>query len=147
MFTNSEIQVQISQIDNWLKTSGWPTNIPDELKILAYFGHLSQRMEQLELLQKRNRGGQSKEISDDLKRAEVFLGYRTLLISKGHKNPSNKTVLEFCVQAAKILHDLGEITDQELSLWTKASLKSMQNTIKKGVSKLEQSSRMNNRTN
>lgn len=147
MFTSSEIQVQISEIDNWLKTKGWPTNIPDELKILAYFGHLSQRVNQLDLLLKRNRGGQVKEISDDLKRAATFLSYRELLIKKGHKKPNNKTVLEFCVNAAVILHDLGEITDQELSLWTKASLKSMQNTIKKGVSKLEQSSRMNNRTN
>ena len=144
MFTSSKIQVQISEIDNWLNTKGWPTNIPDELKILAYFGHLSRRTNQLDLLLKRNRGGQVKEIADDLKRAATFLSYRELLIKKGHKNPNNKSVLEFCVNAAVILHVLGEITDKELSLWTKASLKSMQNTIKSGVSKLEQYSRINN---
>ena len=73
----------------------------------------------------------------------MFLAYRKLLISKGHENPSNKKVLQFCVVAAKKLHELGEMTDDELSIWTKASLKSMQNTLQKGLRELEEYSRTN----
>ena len=112
--------------------------------MLAYLGHLGQQLDHLGKLLKKERGGQSKEFSDDLRRADIFLAYRDLLVTKGHRNPSNKRVLQFCVEAAKILHDLGGITDEELSLWTKASLKSMQNTIKSGIKEVEEYSRMNN---
>jgi len=144
MFTSSEIRDKLSHIDQWLEAKGWPTQIPDELKVLAYLGHLSQQRDHLGKLHKKERGGQSKEFSDDLRRADIFLAYRDLLVTKGHRNPSNKRVLQFCVEAAKILHDLGEITDEELSLWSKASLKSMQNTIKCGIEEVEEYSRMNN---
>jgi hypothetical protein len=144
MSSNSEIHDKLSHINRWLETKGWPTQIPDELKVLAYLGHLGERIDHLGKILKKERGGQSKEFSDDLRRADIFLAYRDLLVAKGHKNPSKKTVLQFCVDAAKILHDLGEITDEELSLWTKASLKSMQNTIKGGIKEVEEYSRKNN---
>ena len=144
MFTSSEIRDNLSHIDQWLEAKGWPTQIPNELKVLAYLGHLGQQSDHLGKLLKKERGGQSKEFSDDHRRADIFLAYRDLLVTKGHKNPSNKTVLQFCLEAAKILHDLGEITEEELSLCTKASLKSMQNTIKCGIKEVEKYSRTNN---
>lgn len=143
MFTISEINDKLFLIDQWLEARGWPTQIPDELKVLAYLGHLSNEQKRITELIKKSRGGQLKEVSDDLIRADVFLAYRKLLISKGHENPSNKKVLQFCVVAAKKLHELGEMTDDELSIWTKANLKSMQNTLQKGLRELEEYSRTN----
>ena len=143
MFTSSEIHDRLFHIDQWLEAKGWPTQIPDELKALAYRGYLLTEIERYAKILRNNRGGQFKEFSDDLIRADVFLAYRELLISRGHENPSNKKVLQFCVDAAKKLHELGEMTDDELSLWTKASLKSMQNTLQKGLRELEEHSRTN----
>lgn len=143
MLSNSEIGDRISQIDNWLEAQGWPTQIPDELKVLAYIGHLSQHIDQLTNQLKKTRGGQFKAFSDDLIRANIFLANKKLLIRKGHANLSNKNVLQFCVAAAKTLHGLGEISDEELSLWTKASLKSMQNTLQNGLRELEAASQTN----
>ena len=143
MSTSSEIHDKLSHINQWLEAKGWPTQIPDELKILAYLGHLGQQRDHIGKLLKKERGGQLKEFSDDLRRADIFLAYRELLTSKGHKNTSNKNVLQFCVAAAKKLHELGEISDEELSLWTRASLKSMQNTLQKGLRELEAISQTN----
>ena len=143
MFTSSEIRDNLSRIDQWLETKGWPTDIPDELKVLAYLGHLTTEQERNAALLKKDRGGQFKEVTVDLIRANTYLAYRELLISKGHENPSDKKVLQFCVSAAKKLHQMGEMTDDELSIWTKANLKSLQNTLKKGLRDLEEYSQTN----
>ena len=67
MLSNSEIHDRISQIDDWLEAHGWPTQIPDELKVLAYLGHLGQQRDHIGKLLKKERGGQLKEFSDDLR--------------------------------------------------------------------------------
>jgi hypothetical protein len=143
MFTSSEIRDNLSHIDQWLETKGWPTHIPDELKVLAYLGYLRTEQERNAALLRKGRGGQFKEVSDDLIRADTYLAYRELLISRGHKNSSSKKVLQFCVSAAQKLHKMGEMTDDELSIWTKANLKSLQNTLRKGLRELEEYSRTN----
>ena len=143
MLSTSEIQNNLDKIDTWLKQRGLPTEIPVQLKVFAYLGYLSTRSEELHKLHKKNVGGQHKLISDDLIRADTYLNYRKLLIDMGHEKLTMKKVLEFSVAAAKKLHELGEITDDELSIWTKADLKSMQNTLRKGLRELEEYSQMN----
>ena len=53
MSTILEIQNKLSHIDQWLEVKGWPTQIPDELKVLAYLGHLSNEQQRItDLLKK-----------------------------------------------------------------------------------------------
>ena len=125
-------------LNNWLETQGFPTNVPYQMKVLTYLGHLDVKQEKLKNLYKKNRGGQVKDISDAAKRASIFLSARDGLIDRGHENPSIKVVLEHCVEIAKILRKQGEISEEECRLWTKPSIETLQKTIRKGLKECEE---------
>jgi hypothetical protein len=65
-----------------------------------------------------------------------------MLREAGHENLNQTQVIDVCIQIAKILSDLGQISDEQLSLWTKvSSIKSILDHLPEGFSELDALSR------
>lgn len=138
MSSKSFEELEEEFLDRWLEANGFPTIVPYQMKILTYLGHISVEQEKLKNLMKKNKGGQFKKFSDAARRASIFLSAKDSLIKQGHENPNIKVVLEYCIEISKILHSLGEISEEECRLWTKPSFETLQKTIRKGLKEYEE---------
>ena len=138
MSSNSQDKSTANFLDEWLIEQKFPINIPFQMKLLAYLGYTQLEINRLKHpTKKKNRGAPKKEITKNMLRADKFLSAKESLIERGHENPSNKAVIEFLIQAANILYDNNAISKEDRDLFTLPSMKSIQNTISKGLKELE----------
>ena len=140
MSSNSETDLNEEFLDEWLTEQGFPTNVPLEMKILTYGGHLlsQQRLmdeigAELELTKRK------KFVTDGARRAAIFVSTKQLMQTLGYTKLTNTEVIQFCIQTAKILHSKGIISKTEKGLWTKpGSVKSILDQLPKGFRDLEE---------
>ena len=74
-------------------------------------------------------------------RADKYLSAKEVLIKTGHKNPTHKYVIEFLIEASKILYDKRLISTEDRNLFVIAETNSIQNNIKQGLRELERFSK------
>ena len=61
-----------------------------------------------------------------------------MLRDQGHENLTQTEVINVCIQIAKHLHEQGEISDEELSLWTRVdNTKSILDHLPEGFAELD----------
>ena len=138
MSSNLENKISEKFLDEWLTERIFPASVPLEMKVMTYLGYLSLETVRLEKLSpKRARGAPKKKITRDMLRASQFLSAKESLIKREHKNPTNKVVIEYLIQISHILYEHNAISKEDRDLFTSTSMKSIQNTISKGLKKLE----------
>ena len=138
MSSNSQNEIDEQFLDTWLSEQNFPTNVPRQMKILTFAGHISFALKN----NKKTRGRPKKEISDYVRRADIFRSTEQILREQGHKNLSQTEVINICIEIAKILHKQGEVSDEELSLWTRVdSAKSILDHLPEGLAELDTLSR------
>jgi len=138
MSSNSQNEIDEEFLDTWLTEQNFPTDVPLMMKILTFAGHLSLELHNT----KKPRGRPKKEFSDYVRRADIFRSTEQMLRDQGHENLTQSEVINVCIQIAKILHEQGEISAAELSLWTKASsVKSILDHLPEGFAELDALSR------
>ena len=138
MSSNSQNEIDEEFLDTWLTEQNFPTDVPIMMKILTFAGHLSLELHNT----KKPRGRPKKEFSDYVRRADIFRSVEQMLRDQGHENLTQSEVINVCIQIAKILHEQGEISAAELSLWTKASsVKSILDHLPEGFAELDALSR------
>ena len=138
MSSNSQNEIDEEFLDTWLTEQNFPTDVPLMMKILTFAGHLSLELHNT----KKPRGRPKKEFSDYVRRADIFRSTEQMLRDQGHENLTQSEVINVCTQIAKILHEQGEISAAELSLWTKASsVKSILDHLPEGFAELDALSR------
>ena len=115
MSSNSQNEIDEEFLDTWLTEQNFPTDAPLMMKILTFAGHLSLELHTT----KKPRGRPKKEFSDYVRRADIFRSVEQMLRDQGHENLTQTEVINVCIQIAKHLHEQGEISDEELSLWTR----------------------------
>ena len=65
-----------------------------------------------------------------------------MLLEQGHEDLTQTQVINVCIQIAKILHEQGEISAGQLSLWTRVdNAKSILDHIPEGFAELDKLSR------
>ena len=142
MSSNSENKISEKFLDEWLTEHNFPTSVPLEMKVMAYLGYLSLETDRLQKLSpKKARGAPKKEITKDMLRASKFLSAKEGLIKREHKNPTKKVVIEYLIQISNILYEHNAISKEDRDLFTSTSMKSIQNTISKGLKELEKFSK------
>jgi hypothetical protein len=139
MSSNSENNLNEEYIDEWLRAQGFPTSVPLQMKILTYGGHLWVQQRELEAGRvQKGRGRPPKEFSDYARRAEVYRSVEQSLQQWGHENLTKTEVIKVCIQIVKILHEHGEVSDEELYLWTRVNtIKSILDHLPEGFAELE----------
>ena len=138
MSSNSQNDIDEEFLDKWLTEQNFPTDVPIMMKILTFAGHLSLELHRT----KKPRGRPKKEFSDYVRRADIFRSTEQMLRVQGHENLTQTEVINVCIQIAKILHEQGEISNEELSLWTKvSSVKSILDHLPEGFAELDALSR------
>jgi hypothetical protein len=138
MSSNSQNEVDEEFLDTWLKEQYFPTDVPLMMKILTFAGHLSLELHKT----KKPRGRPKKEFSDYVRRADIFRSVEQMLRDQGHENLTQTEVINVCIQIAKHLHEQGEISDEELSLWTRVdNTKSILDHLPEGFAELDALSR------
>ena len=138
MSSNSQNEVDEEFLDTWLTEQNFPTDVPIMMKILTFAGHLSLELHRT----KKPRGRPKKEFSDYVRRADIFRSVEQMLRDQGHENLTQTEVINVCIQIAKHLHEQGEISDEELSLWTRVdSAKSILDHLPEGLAELDALSR------
>jgi len=139
MSSNSETELNEEFLDEWLTEQGFPTLVPLQMKLLAYGGHLWVQQRELEAkTAQQGRGRPPKEFSDYARRAEVFRSVEQSLQQWGYENLTKTEVIKVCIQIVKILHEHGEVSDEELSLWTRVNtIKSILDHLPEGFAELE----------
>jgi len=138
MSSNSQNEVDEEFLDTWLKEQNFPTDVPLMMKILTFAGHLSLELHNT----KKPRGRPKKEFSDYVRRADIFRSVEQMLRDQGHENLTQTEVINVCIQIAKHLHEQGEISDEELSLWTRVdNTKSILDHLPEGFAELDALSR------
>ena len=138
MSSNSNDEIDEAFLDRWLLQQNFPTDVPMQMKILTFAGHISFQLTKT----KKSRGRPKKEFSDYLRRADVFRSTEQMLRDQSHEHLTQTEVINVCIQIAKILHEQGEISDEELSLWTKvSSVKSILDHLPEGFAELDAISR------
>ena len=134
MSSNSQNDIDEEFLDRWLSQQNLPTDVPLKMKLLAFTGHISFKLDKT----KKSRGRPKKEFSDYARRADIFRSTEQILREQGHKNLSQTEVINVCIEIAKILHEQGEVSDEELSLWTRVdSAKSILDHLPEGFDQLE----------
>ena len=73
--------------------------------------------------------------------SKVAVLSKEALIEDGNLNPTNKVVIEYLIQISNILYEHNAISKEDRDLFTSTSMKSIQNTISKGLKKLEKFSK------
>ena len=142
MSSNSQDKISENFLDEWLTEQSFPTSVPLEMKGMAYLGYLQLKLLRLEKLSpKRARGAPKKEFTKDILRASQFISAKEALIRDGNLNPTNKVVIEYLIQISNILYEHNAISKEDRDLFTSTSMKSIQNTISKGLKKLEKFSK------
>ena len=114
------------KIDNWLIAKDFPTSVPYEMKLLAFIGQKSLP---------RKKGAPKKPISNNARRALIFLVQMNRMEQTTETPLSNKAVIEACIELADKRYKLGKLPEKEKSLWA-IDVKSIQNTLKKGIKEL-----------
>lgn len=114
------------KIDNWLIAKDFPTSVPYEMKLLAFIGEKSMP---------RKKGAPKKPISNNARRAIIFLAQMNRMEQTAEAPLSNKAVIEGCIELANNRYKLGKLPEKEKSLWA-IDVKSIQNTLKKGIKEL-----------
>ena len=138
MSSNSNDEIDEAFLDRWLLQQNLPTDVPMKMKILTFAGHISFQLSKT----KKPRGRPKKEFSDYVIRADIFRSTEKILRDQGHENLAQTEVINVCIQIAKILHEKGEISDEQLSLWTKVnSTKSILDHLPEGFAELDALSR------
>ena len=134
MSSNSQNEVDEKFLDTWLTEQNFPTDVPLMMKRLTFAGHLCFAINST----KKPRGRPKKEFSDYVRRADIFRSTEQMLRDQGHEHLTQTEVINVCIQIAKILHEQGEISDEELSLWTKvSSVKSILDHLPEGFAELD----------
>ena len=138
MSSNSQNEIDEQFLDTWLSEQNFATNVPRQMKILAFAGHIFLKLN----TEKKARGRPKKAFSDYARRADIFQSTEQILREKGHKNLSQTEIINVCIQIARILHERGEISDEERSLWTRGnSLKGILDHLPEGFKQLNELSR------
>ena len=138
MSSNSQNDIDEEFLDTWLTEQNFPTDVPIMMKILTFAGHLSLELHRT----KKPRGRPKKEFSDYVRRADIFRSTDQMLRDQGHENLTKTEVINVCIQIAKHLHEQGEISDEELSLWTRVdNTKSILDHLLEGFAELDALSR------
>ena len=138
MSSNSQNEIDEEFLDTWLTEQNFPTDVPIMMKILTFAGHLSLELHNT----KKPRGRPKKEFSDYVRRADIFRSVEQMLRDQGHENLTQTEVINVCIQIAKHLHEQGEISDEELSLWTRVdNTKSILDHLPEGFAELDALSR------
>ena len=114
------------KIDNWLIAKDFPTSVPYEMKLLAFIGQKSLP---------RKKGAPKKPISNNARRALIFLVQMNRMEQTTETPLSNKAVIEACIELADKRYKLGKLPEKEKSLWA-IDVKSIQNTLRKGIKEL-----------
>lgn len=134
MSSNSQNEIDEEFLDTWLTEQNFPTDVPLMMKILTFAGHLSLELHKT----KKPRGRPKKEFSDYVRRADIFRSTEQMLRDQGHENLTQTEVINVCIQIAKHLHEQGEISDEELSLWTRVdNTKSILDHLPEGFAELD----------
>ena len=77
-----------------------------------------------------------------MRRADIFRSVEQMLRDQGHENLTQTEVINVCIQIVKHLHEQGEISDEELSLWTRVdNTKSILDHLPEGFAELDALSR------
>ena len=139
MSSNSENNLNEEYIDAWLLKKGFPTSVPLQMKILTYGGYLLVQQHELEAKTiKKGRGRPPKEFSDYVRRASVYRSVEQSLQQWGYKDLTKTEIINVCIQIVKVLHEHGEVSDEELALWTKVNTtKSILDHLPEGFRELE----------
>ena len=138
MSSNSQNDIDEEFLDTWLTEQNFPTDVPIMMKILTFAGHLSLELHRT----KKPRGRPKKEFSDYVRRADIFRSTDQMLRDQGRENLTKTEVINVCIQIAKHLHEQGEISDEELSLWTRVdNTKSILDHLPEGFAELDALSR------
>ena len=138
MSSNSQNDIDEEFLDTWLTEQNFPADVPIMMKILTFAGHLSLELHRT----KKPRGRPKKEFSDYVRRADIFRSVEQMLRDQGHENLTQTEVINVCIQIAKHLHEQGEISDEELSLWTRVdNTKSILDHLPEGFAELDALSR------
>ena len=138
MSSNSQNDIDEEFLDTWLTEQNFPTDVPIMMKILTFAGHLSLELHRT----KKPRGRPKKEFSDYVRRADIFRSVEQMLRDQGHENLTQTEVINVCIQIAKHLHEQGEISNEELSLWTRVdNTKSILDHLPEGFAELDALSR------
>ena len=138
MSSNSQNDIDEEFLDTWLTEQNFPTDVPIMMKILTFAGHLSLELHRT----KKPRGRPKKEFSNYVRRADIFRSVEQMLRDQGHENLTQTEVINVCIQIAKHLHEQGEISDEELSLWTRVdNTKSILDHLPEGFAELDALSR------
>ena len=138
MSSNSQNEIDEEFLDTWLTEQNFPTDVPIMMKILTFAGHLSLELHRT----KKPRGRPKKEFSDYVRRADIFRSVEQMLRDQRHENLTQTEVINVCIQIAKHLHEQGEISDEELSLWTRVdNTKSILDHLPEGFAELDALSR------
>ncbi len=134
MSSNSQNEIDEEFLDRWLTEQNFPTDAPLMMKILTFVGHLSFELHKT----KKPSGRPKKEFSDYVRRADIFRSVEQMLRDQGHENLTQTEVINVCIQIAKHLHEQGEISDEELSLWTRVdNTKSILDHLPEGFAELD----------
>lgn len=134
MSSNSQNDIDEEFLDRWLSEQNLPTDVPLQMKILAFAGHISLQLTKT----KKPRGRPKKEFSDYVRRADIFRSVEQMLRDQGHENLTQTEVINVCIQIAKHLHEQGEISDEELSLWKRVdNTKSILDHLPEGFAELD----------
>ena len=142
MSSNLQSELNETFLDKWLIERNFPTNVPFQMKLLTYAGYLQLQINRLNKLSpQKTRGAPKKEITKNMLRADKYLSAKEVLIKTGHKNPTHKYVIEFLIEASKILYDKRLISTEDRNLFVIAETKSIQNNIKQGLRELERFSK------
>ena len=137
MSSNSQNEIDEEFLDTWLTEQNFPTDVPLMMKILTFAGHLSLELHNT----KKPRGRPKKEFSDYVRRADIFRSVEQMLRDQGHENLTQTEVINVCIQIAKHLHEQGEISDEELSIWTMRTEKGILDHLPEGFAELDALSR------
>ena len=134
MSSNSQNDIDEEFLNTWLLSQNLPTNVPLQMKILTFAGHIFFQLDKM----KKPCGRPKKEFSDYVRRADIFRSIEKSWHDRGFENLSKTEVIKICIQTAKILHSENIISDEELALWTKASrIKSILDHLPKGFAELD----------
>ena len=134
MSSNSQNDIDEEFLNTWLLSQNLPTNVPLQMKILTFAGHISFQLTKT----KKPRGRPKKEFSDYVRRADIFRSVEQMLRDQGHENLTQTEVINVCIQIAKHLHEQGEISDEELSFWTRVdNTKSILDHLPEGFAELD----------
>ena len=140
MSSNLQDKLNENFLDEWLTEQNFPTNVPSQMKVLTYLGYRGTNGFE-KLSRKKARGAPKKAITKPMLRASKYLSAREGLNKMGYENPTKKVVIEHLIQISNILYEHKAISKEDRDLFTSTSMKSIQNTISKGLKELEKFSK------